>query len=64
MAKPLCKTCGTPLEPITNKNKGYYVGCPNKANHGTEVKQPLLPAPIAKEPAKPAPAPAKTLFGW
>jgi hypothetical protein len=69
MPKPVCKICGTALEPIANKNKGYYVGCPNKANHTAEAKPDSAPAPKpdaapAPPPAPPAATPAKTLFGW
>ena len=67
---PRCKTCNTPLAPLENKNRGYYVGCPNKAKHAEGYRfidpdDATPAAQLAVIAASPAAAPpSKTLFGW
>ena len=66
---PRCKTCNTPLAPLENKNRGYYVGCPNKDKHAEGYRfidpaDETSPAHPAAIPAPAAAPPSKTLFGW
>jgi ssDNA-binding Zn-finger/Zn-ribbon topoisomerase 1 len=66
MASENCPKCGTQMEVVKNKNRGYFASCPNKANHNGAPPAKAEKA-LAKETPKPAVSalkPARTLLGW